>query len=203
MSNFGLDGNITLVAGKIPGVVGLITGSLASGEPTWVCFACCKVTIVAIDSGPSDPELAAVKPVAFEDPEKSFLCPSGGGSVKGVPVRLPMKEVTSYWIAWESNRGVRADTTKSGSAVSDTGTDNVLLCSIIDAGIRGGTRSKETLSTLTLDSKRKGSVVGRGLCQGLLVLFESASSSRGGEGKLLREKSLRVADGPPEFGEFG
>ena len=54
-----------------------MTGILASGEPTKVCFDCCKVTIVAICSESSDPELT---PVAFDDPEKSFLCPNGGGS---------------------------------------------------------------------------------------------------------------------------
>jgi len=82
ISNFGFDGNVTLVAGKILGVVGLTTGSLASGDPTYVCFDCCRVTIVAAGSGSSDPELATVKPpVAFDDAEKSFLCPGGGGSL--------------------------------------------------------------------------------------------------------------------------
>ena len=82
ISNFGFDGNVTLVAGKILGVVGLTTGTLASGDPTYVCFDCCRVTIVAICSGSLDPELAIVKPpVAFDDVEKPFLCPGGGGSL--------------------------------------------------------------------------------------------------------------------------
>jgi hypothetical protein len=88
ISSFGFDGNITLVAGSIPGVAELMTGILASGEPALVCFDCCRVTIVAIDSGSSDHSLATVKsPVVFDDAENSFLCPGGGGSVDGVPVR--------------------------------------------------------------------------------------------------------------------
>lgn len=87
ISSFGLDGRVTLVAGKNPTVVGLITGILASGEPSYVCFDCCNVTIVAAGSGSLDPELATVKsPVSFDDPEKSFLCPSRGSAV-GPPVR--------------------------------------------------------------------------------------------------------------------
>ena len=82
MSNFGFDGNVTLVAGKILGVVELTTGTLESGDATYVCFDCCRVMIVAICSGSSDPELATVKPpVVFDDAEKSFLCPGGGGSL--------------------------------------------------------------------------------------------------------------------------
>ena len=34
MSNFGFDGNMTLVAANILGDVGLTTGILASGDPT-------------------------------------------------------------------------------------------------------------------------------------------------------------------------
>lgn len=71
----------------IPGVIGVMTGILESGDPTWVRCDCCRVTIVAIGSGSSDPELATVKmSVVFDDPETSFLCPSGG-FVMGTPVR--------------------------------------------------------------------------------------------------------------------
>ena len=121
-----------------------------------------------------------------------------------------MKEVTSYCVPCESNLCVRADTSTSESSVSDTGSDNVLLCSIADAGIRGGTRSKGTLLTLMLGGlMRKGFVVrmGVGTCPSSLRLSGSGVPAHGGVGKLLREKSLRVADGSPdgldEEGEVG
>jgi hypothetical protein len=88
----------------------------------------------------------------------------------------------------------------SESSVSDTGRDNVLLCSITDAGIRGGIRSKGTLSTLTLRGvKRKRFTVrtGLGLRRGSLRSSDPGLFTHGGLGKLLREKSLRVADGLP------
>lgn len=87
MSSLGLEGRATLVAGDIPTPAELMTGILASGELSRVCFDCCKVTIVATCTGSNDSELAIVKsPVSFDDPENSFLCPNrgsvGGPSVK-------------------------------------------------------------------------------------------------------------------------
>lgn len=87
ISSFGVGGSITLVAGNIPAVGELMTGILASGELARVWFNCCRVTIVAIRSESSDPELTVVKSVVFDESEKSFLCPGGKGSVEGTPVR--------------------------------------------------------------------------------------------------------------------
>jgi len=126
--------------------------------------------------------------------------------IGGATVRLPMKEVTSYCVPCESNRCVRADTSTSESSDSDTGSDNVLLCSIADAGIRGGIRSKGTLLTLMLCGlMRKGFVVRMelGICPSSLMSSGSGVLAHGGVGKLLKEKSLRVPDGLEEDGEFG
>ena len=61
MSSLGLEGRATLVAGDIPTPAELMTGILASGELSRVCFDCCKVTIVATCTGSNDSELAIVK----------------------------------------------------------------------------------------------------------------------------------------------